>query len=277
MIRQDSLTSISSERVIIEGNDTFAYVLPCKTLRPWISNFTLSFPDKDSIPDNYTIMPHGSVTLVYYHNDQGLHSLLFGATTQPKVVGDIANKCQVIFIIEFQPAGFFPFNGLMQNKLINETHSLTKINPEIDLAIKELFLKEESAERLFSTVEKILTTNLQTKYPAELTAAIQLITQNSGMLSSKAISQTISYSDRQLNRFFNNYLGISMKSFSRIVRVNKSIRLLNESQKTISTIVVELGYYDVPHVIKDFQLVCGITPNEYRHKMSDFYSEVAKF
>lgn len=277
MIKQDSLKAISSERVIVDGSEKFAYVLPSEDLRQWISNFTLSFPDKDSISDNYTIMPHGSVTLVYYHNENGLHSMLFGATTQPKVVGEIANTCEVIFIIEFQPAGFFPFSGVMQNELLNETHSLETINPLIDLEIKEFFLEVESAEALFMKVEKLLSDNIKDKYPPELTAAIQLITQNLGMISSKNIAKDVSYSDRHLNRFFNQYLGLSMKVFSRIVRVNNALRLLNIPKKSLSTILVELGYYDSSHFIKDFKMVCGITPQEYRENMSDFYSEVAKF
>ncbi|MGL4695019.1 helix-turn-helix domain-containing protein [Enterococcus larvae] len=277
MIKQDSLHSISDERVIIDGNDKFVYVLPNESLRHWISNFTLSFPDEESISDNYTIMPHGSVTLVYYYDDNGLHSLLFGATTQPRVVGDIANKCEIIFIIEFQPAGFFPFSGVKQSELLNGVHSLSEINPMIDLKVKEFFLKEEEAEILFGNIEKLLSENIRTNYPTALTDAIQLITQRSGMISSKEVSQTVSYSTRHLNRFFNEYLGLSMKAFARIVRVNNALRLLNDPQKSLAVILVELGYYDSSHFIKDFKIVCGITPREYRINMSDFYSEVAKF
>ncbi|WP_086349173.1 helix-turn-helix domain-containing protein [Candidatus Enterococcus clewellii] len=277
MIKQNSLHSISAERDVIDGNDKFAYVLPNESLRQWISNFTLSFPDKESISDNYTILPHGSVTLVYYYNDSGLHSMLFGATTQSRIVGELANKCEVIFIIEFQPAGFFPFSGVKQKDLLNEIHSLSEMNPLVDSKIKELFLKEESAEALFLKVEKLLSESIQTNYPSALTSAIHLIIQKSGMISSKEISTAVSYSDRHLNRFFNEHLGISMKAFARIVRVNHALRLLNDPQKSLSAILNELEYYDSSHFIKDFKIVCGITPQDYRKKMSDFYSEVAKF
>lgn len=277
MIKQNSLHSISAERVVIDGNDKFVYVLPNESLRQWISNFTLSFPDKESISDTYTIMPHGSVTLVYYYNDSGLHSMLFGATTQPRIVGELANQCEVIFIIEFQPAGFFPFSGVKQKDLLNEIHSISEINPLLDLKMKELFLEEESAETLFVKVERLFAESIQTKYPPALTSAIQLIIQKSGMISAKEITMAVSYSDRHLNRFFTEYLGISMKAFARIVRINHALRLLNDPQKSMSAVLDELEYYDSSHFIKDFKIVCGITPHDYRKKMSDFYSEVAKF
>lgn len=277
MINQDSLHSISDERMIIDGNDKFVYVLPSETLRPWISNFTLSFPDTESISDNYTIMPHGSVTLVYFYDDSGLHNMLFGATTRPRIVGDMANKCKVIFIIEFQPAGFFPFSGVKQNKYLNEVSSLDEINPLLDKKMKNFFLNESTAEALFLKVENLLSENIQTMYPSVLTSAIQLITRRSGMISSTEISTAVSYSARHVNRLFSEYLGLSTKAFARIVRVNNALRLINNPQKPLSEIFIELGYYDGSHFIKDFKIVCGVTPREYRENMSDFYSEVAKF
>lgn len=39
----------------------------------------------------------------------------------------------------------------------------------------------------------------------------------------------------------------------------------------------ETGYYDGSHFVRDFQSVCGLAPQEYRNRMSDFYSEIAKF
>ncbi|WP_302417647.1 helix-turn-helix domain-containing protein, partial [Blautia marasmi] len=80
-----------------------------------------------------------------------------------------------------------------------------------------------------------------------------------------------------LNRLFNVHLGISMKSFSRLVRINKSFQLLNEKSNSLASICEKLGYYDVSHFVKDFKLVCNITPQQYRTNMSDFYNEIAKF
>ncbi len=51
-----------------------------------------------------------------------------------------------------------------------------------------------------------------------------------------------------------------MKSFSRLVRINKSIKLLNNNKTSLMSICNELGFYDIPHFIKDFKIVCGITP-----------------
>lgn len=277
MLKKESIHFINKNRSLIVCEDNFVYLLPCIQLRNWISNFTISFPNQTIISDNYTIIPHGSVTLVFFYDATGLHSLLFGPTTKPKTVGNIANRCDVILIIEFQPAGFFPLIGIQQSELIDKVVPFSIINTSLDLEIKKIFNESLSIDKLILKLEELLISNIKIEYSYEFILAIQLIIQNSGNISSQEISKKVFYSSRHLNRLFNQYLGLSMKSFSRLVRINKSIKLLNKNKTSLMSICNELGFYDIPHFIKDFKIVCGITPQKYRANMSDFYSEIAKF
>ena len=277
MLKKESIHFINKNRSLIVCEDNFVYLLPCIQLRNWISNFTISFPNQTIISDNYTIIPHGSVTLVFFYDATGLHSLLFGPTTKPKTVGNIANRCDVILIIEFQPAGFFPLIGIQQSELIDKVVPFSIINTSLDLEIKKIFNESLSIDKLILKLEELLISNIKIEYSYEFILAIQLIIQNSGNISSQEISKKVFYSSRHLNRLFNQYLGLSMKSFSRFVRINKSIKLLNNNKTSLMSICNELGFYDIPHFIKDFKIVCGITPQKYRANMSDFYSEIAKF
>ncbi len=277
MLKKESIRFINKNRSLLVCKDNFVYLLPCIQLRNWISNFTISFPNQTIISDNYTIIPHGSVTLVFFYDATGLHSLLFGPTTKPKTVGSIANRCDVILIIEFQPAGFFPLIGIQQSELIDKVVPFSIINTSLDLEIKKIFNESLSIDKLILKLEELLISNIKIEYSYEFILAIQLIIQNSGNISSQEISKKVFYSSRHLNRLFNQYLGLSMKSFSRLVRINKSIKLLNNNKTSLMSICNELGFYDIPHFIKDFKIVCGITPQKYRANMSDFYSEIAKF
>nr|WP_131045447.1 AraC family transcriptional regulator [Clostridioides difficile] len=277
MLKKESIHFINKNRSLIVCEDNFVYLLPCMQLKNWISNFTISFPNQTIISDNYTIIPHGSVTLVFFYDATGLHSLLFGPTTKPKTVGNIANRCDVILIIEFQPAGFFPLIGIQQSELIDKVVPFSIINTSLDLEIKKIFNESLSIDKLILKLEELFISTIKIEYSYEFILAIQLIIQNSGNISSQEISKKVFYSSRHLNRLFNQYLGLSMKSFSRLVRINKSIKLLNNNKTSLMSICNELGFYDIPHFIKDFKIVCGITPQKYRANMSDFYSEIAKF
>lgn len=277
MINKRSLENISTGRNILIHEENFVYLLPCEQLRSLISNFTISFPNKSIISDDYTIMPHGSATLVLFNYNAELYSFLFGPTTKSIKVGDIANKCDAIFIIEFQPAGFFPFTKINQKKLTDQIIPFSLIDNSLDIAMRNIFITALSVDELLLEFEKKLILSTQVQYPKELELAIKGIIQMEGVMTSIEISNNVFYCSRHLNRLFNLYLGMSMKFFSRLVRINKAIQLLNKKENGLAFICEKLGYYDVSHFVKDFKIVCGITPQEYRNNMSDFYSEIAKF
>lgn len=277
MIKKGSLMHISENRKVLIQEENFAYLLPCEELRSLISNFTITFPNKELISDDYTIMPHGSVTLVLFYHNTKIHSFLFGPATKSIKVGDIANQCDIIFIIEFQPAGFFPFKKIDQNELTDQIMPLSLIDHSLDTAMRNIFAASLSVDGLLLEFEKLLLQSILFQYPKELTLAITVIIHMQGVITSAEISKKVFYSSRHLNRLFNLYIGMSMKSFSRLVRINKSFQLLNEKENTLAIICEKLGYYDVSHFVKDFKTVCNITPQEYRTNMSDFYSEIAKF
>ena len=277
MISRKSLKDISESRTKLIEGEGFVYLLPCEPLRNFLSNFTISFPREAGISDNYTIMPHGSVTLVLFKDTSGLHSFLFGPTTKPQRVGDIANTCSAIFIIEFQPAGFYPFSNISQKELTDKIMPFSSVDDLLDQTIRRIFTNTSSVDELLPALEKFLVASIRFQYPEELSLTVKTIIQTEGIITSTELSNQAFYSSRHLNRLFNLYLGMSMKSFSRLVRINKSIQLLNESTNTLARICEKLGYYDVSHFVKDFRMVCGITPQEDRNKMSDFYSEIAKF
>lgn len=276
MIQKESLTDIRRESILMQG-DEYAYILPNAPLNAYISNFTISFPNVSMISNAYTIMPHGSVTLVIFEYGTLLHSFLFGPTTKPKRVGDIANKCECIFIIEFQPAGFFPFTGIQQQDLKDSIIPFMQLDTALDWKLRNCYCHSNTANELLMNVEDLLLHSIQYPYSTEFMLAVRLIIQAEGTLPSQKVSDQVCYSLRHLNRLFQQYVGIGMKAFSRLVRINKAIRLLNQEGTSTALVCDTLQYYDVSHFVKDFRNVCGITPQEYKANMSDFYSEIAKF
>lgn len=277
MIDKKSLDNISKKREILIQEKDYVYVLPCKQLRNLISNFTITFPNKNTISDDYTIMPHGSVTLVLFQYKSQFYDFLFGSITKPVKVGDFANKCDVMFIIEFQPMGICPFIKGNQKELANKIIPLSLIDDRLDKELQNIIISATSADELLLEFDKKLVERIRFHYPLELELAIEKIIKTKGNMTSSEISNDVFYSSRQLNRLFNSNLGLSVKSFSRLVRVNNSLRLLNENKMTTASISEMLGYYDVSHFFKDFKDVCGVTPHEYKDKMSSFYTEIAKF
>lgn len=274
--KEDIQTVCETYRVLARAND-FIYLLPHPALRNWISNYTITFPNKNMISENYTVIPHGSATLVFLFDGKGLCSNLFGPATKPCMVGDQANQFDMLFIIEFQPAGLYAFTGINQTELADHIISFELINPILNKLIAEMLYNARNMNELITSLDRLLLLNRHTIYPSELSLVTQMIIEDMGNISVKELSDSVYYSERHLTRIFNQYLGMNIKSFSRLVRINKAIRLLHNPRNSITYTSNLTGFYDLPHFIHDFKSACGLTPQEYRTNMSDFYSAITKF
>lgn len=59
-------------------------------------------------------------------------------------------------------------------------------------------------------------------------------------------------------------MGVSPKTFSRIVSFDHAVKLKNAYHtKDWLSIAIELDYYDYQHLVKDFKDFTHMTPNEF--------------
>lgn len=278
MISGESIRDLCGmSRILIQGSD-FAYLLPHPALNNWISNYTITFPSEGMMSDKYAVIPHGCATLVFSFDGTNFFSNLFGPATKPICVGGEANRFRFLFIVEFQPAGYYAFSGMPQNELTDTAIAFETVNPVLNRLMTQQMETAVDIHTLVTEMDRLFLVHLKTAfYRAEFSLANQMIVKSGGAISVKELSQNVFYSERHLGRIFGEYIGVNIKSFSRLVRVNKAIRLLRQSHFSITQTYLQTGYYDMPHFIHDFKSICGITPQEYGDNLSDFYSEIAKF
>lgn len=228
--------------------------------------------------DQYAVLPHGSATLVFSCDNSNIESSLFGPITKPACVGATANLYGLLFIVEFQPAGYYAFSGIPQNELTDTIVPFETIHPSLQRLIARQLETAPDIENLTAEIDRLFLAHLKTAvYQQEFSLANQIVIASGGLATVKDISQNTFYSERHLGRIFDKYMGLNIKSFSRLVRVNMALRLLRRPGLSIMQVCMQTGFYDMPHFFHDFKSICGITPQEYRDNMSDFYSEIAKF
>lgn len=93
--------------------------------------------------------------------------------------------------------------------------------------------------------------------------SIRYISESRSKFQIKDLSGKFNLSERQFERIFNKYVGLSPRSFSGIARFNRALRLIN-SRSSLTDISLDAGFYDQPQFIKDFKEFTGHTPGEYR-------------
>lgn len=273
---QDLRAYTDSTRILLRARE-FICLLPHPGLRKYISNYNITFPTKDLMPDRFTEMPCGCGTLTIGNDDRKIAVHLDGPSTRPCLVGNHANQLKMIITIEFRPAGLYAITGIDQWELIDSSMSLDDVVPELSKALSEITEKTERVDELISGVDLLLLKHLSDAYPPQIIRTLGNIVGHAGTIDIRTLSDEIHYSERHLNRMFRQHVGISAKAFSRLIRLHHAFLLLKNEDHSLTFVSDVAGFHDLSHFSRDFRSVCGITPVEYRENMSDFYINSMKF
>jgi transcriptional regulator GlxA family with amidase domain len=85
-----------------------------------------------------------------------------------------------------------------------------------------------------------------------------------GPLSIEAVAKAVGTDRFRLNRAFSKHKRCSPAEFLRLLRIEKALRLLQETRDPIVTIALRCGFTDQSHLTKSFQAVVGMSPAKFR-------------
>jgi AraC-like DNA-binding protein len=123
-----------------------------------------------------------------------------------------------------------------------------------------------SAEERIRILETLIAKNLlpETLPLRSVAAAAALICNSNGSAALPKVAREVGMSERTMQRYFSEYVGVSPKTFARIARFNGVTRLMEtEPSLNWQKILLEAGYFDAAHFAHDFKGITGKTPSEY--------------
>ncbi|HMQ49400.1 MAG TPA: helix-turn-helix domain-containing protein [Saprospiraceae bacterium] len=92
-------------------------------------------------------------------------------------------------------------------------------------------------------------------------ALIQIVKAKGTLSIEKDLNTGIS--PRQLRRLFEQYIGSSPKTFSKVVRFQHVLQAIPSKEKLkTEKLYYDMGFYDQAHFIKEFRHLYGLTPGE---------------
>ena len=264
-LQNKSLQPLEEEnRILLQGNE-FIYLLPNSDIRDCVSNYMIAFPTEEN--NRYGVVPHMSAMLFIEHNIEELSLTLYGNVAKPSFVDNLSG---VLIIITFQPTGLYALTGINQSDLTSETIPFEVVNSELNTTISKAIKTAKDIYELVMKLDTLFMEKMKAAYPLQLKSAIQNIIDCHGNTTVKKVADEAHYSERQLNRLFVQHIGVSIKGFLRLVRVNNAFQLLENGHDNMTGISDTLGFNSLSHFIRDFKALSGFTPQEYRNVMSDF-------
>lgn len=232
-------------------------IKPDNSLSDFVDSFW--FLHNQSENDKKTIgLPDGRLDLFLYKSPtEAFRIMLIGVETQQYEQGEIpANS--LIFCISFKLLAVEyilrdPISDIINNARIlpNDFWGFT----ENDLQDFDLFVKKATQK-----MQSLLTTTIDER-KRKLS---ELIYASKGEITVKELSEKVVWSSRQINRYFNQQFGISLKTYCNILRFRASLDHLAQGK-----LFPEENFSDQNHFIKEVKKFSGVVPKELSQNKND--------
>ena len=113
-------------------------------------------------------------------------------------------------------------------------------------------------------ITKTLLTLIKPDIDSRKHKLFDLIYASNGTLSVKELSDNVFWSSRQINRYFTQQFGISLKAYCNIIRFKSSLYHIKKGK-----LFPELNFTDQTHFIKEVKKMAGVTPKELAKNQND--------
>ena len=178
------------------------------------------------------------------------------------------------FAIKLKPAALTQLFGLSMDQYLDKIVELETIpNPKLT-ALKAKVLPFENEQRLKVVLDDYFIGLSQNATKNPLQNTLDLIFNSNGMAPVSEMAAVAGVGERQLERLFKKYIGLSPKYYARIIRFNYIFQLIKSKNSTWAEIVYQSGYYDQSHFIRNFKAFTGEDPSSYffeEKNMANFF------
>jgi len=238
----------------MENELKYKFVKPDRTLVDFVDCYWRLENQSENNKGN--ILPDGKVDLFFYKTaDNQLRITLVGLETKPKEGSRIAFP---VTAISFKPLAIeYLFQFSIADILDNAKPMADGFwNFGLDdLNDFELFCKKVSEK-----IQSLLPTNIDDRKRK----LFDLIYTSNGSLTIQELSEKVSWSSRQINRYFNHQFGLSLKAYCNIVRFRSSFQHIKEGK-----LFPEQNFSDQSHFIRDVKKLSGVSPKELNKNQND--------
>jgi AraC-like DNA-binding protein len=243
---------------------------PSAILQPFVECiWTLNGPAREVVAQPERILPDGCMELIFHRGkpfrrrgELQPHCFVVGQMIEPAFL-QVSTRIEVVGI-RFHPGGAYPFLMFPMHELTHRFISVAEVWGRLGRELEERVLGAPSTRQAVRMVlhdlERRLISADVGKNRAQGLASVQI--QHHGTLSVRELAYEGGISERQLEREFNDVVGLAPKVFSRILRFQRVFEAFEQNAKWID-VALECGYSDQPHLIADFRQFAATTPTTF--------------
>ncbi len=200
-------------------------------------------------------IPDGCVDIEFLWKGNRIEAFVCGCILNGKLSG-IGNyeKC---FGMRFNPGHIPDCFKKEMNSIINSRRKLSDF-----MDVKEMIAmlsNENSMEERAKYFIHYFENRVKIEPNIIATLIMKKVKEESGFVNVTDLVNTTGYSHCYIDRVFKNNVGISVKKFASIIRLQQAIEIVKENKE--QEIYERLGFYDQAHFIHEFKRFTLITPS----------------
>lgn len=198
------------------------------------------------------------------------HVWASGMRTEP--ISIYSGKDSAMLIVYFKKGMAYPFFPLPMNEISDCVVDADLLWGKFFGFLREKILDTKDINQRFRIVEDFLLENFLSKFVQNpcVEYAVSEIMRQPDQTNLGRLNQKIGYSQKHFIAMFKSQIGITPKSYLKIIRFQKAV---GETEKfdeiDWAQISQDCGFYDQAHFINDFKLFSGFTPEEYFNLRGD--------
>lgn len=238
----------------------------------------LSLPQEETME---RVLPDGCTDILFEYDPvskrQGLSYC--GTFTQPFVSARQAGSETRIFAVRFFPGGAHYFHGMPTHLFTGGNYRLEDLWPESIAVIGERIMEAQNFNERVRIMDEYLNQLLLRQRTNDCDLMKNLLHRifvSGGSVEVRELAEREAISERQLNRKFGQWIGISPKKFSEVVRFQSVLHSIQSGGGLDWTeLALKHSFFDQAHLIRDFRRFYGdspLTAAKDLRKLSDFYN-----
>lgn len=245
---------------------------PSNKLRPFVeclwTRDTVLAAHEPSSSSVHRVLPDGCIDVVLGFSgqaDEPESAMAVGTMTRALVL-EPGSSPECFVGVRFRPGKAAGFLTTPASELTDLRVSLDDLWVDAAEVREALAVGRDAVERV-RALERVLAARVSPSVIASHTdvdEAVRRIVAAGGSLGITRLAPSLGVTRQHLARRFSQLVGVSPKTFARVVRLGRVIERVRAVPATEavnwSALAVELGYYDQSHLVDEFRELTGVTP-----------------
>lgn len=240
----------------MDNSFNYKFIQPDKSLADFVESIGM-FQNQSNEAKEVVVLPDGRIDLFFWQTaSQPFQVILVGLETEPEQ-RSIPPHTRT-FVIGFKPLAVEYILRTSIDDILNSAKDFP--NNFWDFNEDDL----EDFDTFYEKASQKIKELLPKQTDERKSKLFELIYLSNGEMNVKELSESVFWNSRQINRYFNQQFGLSLKAYCKILRFRASLEHIAQGK-----LFPELNFTDQNHFIKEIKKFSGVVPKELSKNKND--------